>query len=46
MAEKNFSFPFDLGQVSILEYEHFGSDIGFDEVMKVRGKTALVGSAT
>lgn len=36
MAEKNFSFPFDLGHVSILKYEHLGTDIGFEEVMKVR----------
>lgn len=38
MAESNFSFPFDLNHLSILKYEHLGKDIGFDEVMRVRGK--------
>ncbi len=37
MAENNFTFPFDLNHLSILKYEHLGKDIGFDEVMRVRG---------
>jgi MAP3K TRAFs-binding domain len=37
MAENNFSFPFDLNHLSIVKYEHLGKDIGFDEVMRVRG---------
>jgi hypothetical protein len=50
MAENNFSFPFDLNHLSIVKYEHLGKDIGFDEVMRVRGIlkdkiTVLLGSA-
>jgi hypothetical protein len=37
MAENNFSFPFDLNHLSILKYEHLGKDIGYGEVMRVRG---------
>ncbi len=37
LAENNFSFPFDLNHLSILKYEHLGKDIGFTEVMRVRG---------
>ena len=37
LAEKNFSFPFDLNHLSILKYEHLGKEIGFKEVMRVRG---------
>ncbi|MBR1121612.1 DUF4071 domain-containing protein [Bradyrhizobium lablabi] len=49
MAENSFSFPFDLNHLSILKYEHLGKEIGFDEVMRVRGVlvdkiTALMGS--
>lgn len=36
MAENNFSFPFDLNHLSILKYEHLGTDIGYAEVMRVR----------
>ncbi len=36
LAEKNFSFPFDLNHLSILKYEHLGKEIGFKEVMRVR----------
>ena len=36
IAEKNFSFPFDLNHLSILKYEHLGKEIGFKEVMRVR----------
>jgi hypothetical protein len=36
LAEKNFSFPFDLNHLSILKYEHLGKEIGFTEVMRVR----------
>ena len=38
LAEKNFSFPFDLNHLSILKYEHLGKEIGFTEVMRVREK--------
>src|SRR5262245_13032389 len=38
MAEKGFAFPFDLNHVSILKYEHMGKEIGYREVMKVRGE--------
>ena len=49
LAEKNFSFPFDLNHLSILKYEHLGKEIGFKEVMRVRGIlkekiTTLMGS--
>ena len=49
LAEKNFSFPFDLNHLSILKYEHLGKEIGFTEVMRVREKlkekiTALMDS--
>lgn len=36
LAEKNFSFPFDLNHLSILKYEHLGKEIGYQEVMRVR----------
>jgi hypothetical protein len=36
MAESNFSFPFDLNHLSILKYVHLGTEIGFQEVMRVR----------
>ena len=39
LAEKNFSFPFDLNHLSILKYEHLGKEIGFKEVMRVRERT-------
>jgi hypothetical protein len=38
MAENGFKFPFDLNHVSILRYEHLGPQIGYDEVMRVRGE--------
>ena len=49
LAEKNFSFPFDLNHLSILKYEHLGKEIGFTEVMRVREAlkdkiTTLMGS--
>jgi MAP3K TRAFs-binding domain len=37
LAENSFSFPFDLNHLSILKYEHLGKEIGFTEVMRVRG---------
>ena len=36
LAEKGFSFPFDLNHLSILKYEHLGKEIGYTEVMRVR----------
>lgn len=35
LAEKNFSFPFDLSHLSIMRYEHLGKDIGASEAKKV-----------
>jgi MAP3K TRAFs-binding domain len=48
MAENGFAFPFDLNHLTILKYEHLGKDIGYDEVMRMRGElkkriAALVG---
>lgn len=37
MAEKQFKLPFDTNHISTIPYEHLGTDIGFDEVMRVRG---------
>jgi hypothetical protein len=37
IAENQFAFPFDLNHVAITQYEHLGKDIGFSEVMRVRG---------
>jgi hypothetical protein len=34
LAEKNFSFPFDLSHLSILRYEHLGTDIGASEARR------------
>lgn len=34
MAEKEFAFPFDLSHLSILKYEHLGSDIGAGEARR------------
>ena len=36
MAENNFNFPFDLGHLSILKYEHLGKEIGYGEVLRVK----------
>ena len=36
MAENNFKFPFDLGHISILQYEHLGKEIGYGEVLRVK----------
>jgi hypothetical protein len=38
LADRNFSFPFDLNHLSILKYEHLGKEIGFQEVMRVRNE--------
>ena len=35
MAEKEFTFPFDVAHLSILRYEHLGPDIGASEARKV-----------
>src|SRR4051794_6245132 len=37
MAETNFGFPFDLSHLSILKYEHLGKEIGYGEVLRVKG---------
>jgi tetratricopeptide (TPR) repeat protein len=36
IAEKGFSFPFDLNHLSILKYEHLGKEIGYGEVLKIK----------
>ena len=36
MAEQSFAFPFDLNHLSIAKYTHLGSEIGFQEVMRMR----------
>lgn len=38
IAENKFAFPFDLNHVSITTYEHLGKEIGFREVMRMRGE--------
>lgn len=35
MAEKEFTFPFDITHLSILRYEHLGKDIGAGEAQRV-----------
>jgi hypothetical protein len=45
MAESKFSFPFDLNHLSILKYEHLGTDIGFSEAVRVQ-KTLVTRIAT
>ena len=37
IAEAQFTFPFDLNHLLIEKYEHMGKDIGFSEVMRMRG---------
>jgi MAP3K TRAFs-binding domain len=38
MAESNFKFPFDLSHLSMLMYEHLGKEIGYGEVVRVKGE--------
>jgi hypothetical protein len=43
MAENKFTIPFDANHIVVRHYEHLGSDIGFDETMRMRGElTTLV----
>jgi hypothetical protein len=35
MAENDFAFPFDISHLSIIRYEHLGSDIGASEAKRV-----------
>src|SRR5262249_53281009 len=35
MAENEFAFPFDISHLSIIRYEHLGSDIGASEAKAV-----------
>src|SRR4051794_10112814 len=35
MAEKEFTFPFDVARLNILRYEHLGPDIGASEARRV-----------
>lgn len=35
MAENDFAFPFDISHLSIMRYEHLGSDIGASEAKRV-----------
>ena len=36
ISEKELKYPFDLDHVVIRKYEHLGSDIGYDEVLRFR----------
>jgi hypothetical protein len=36
MAENDFAFPFDIGHLSIMRYEHLGKDIGASEAERVK----------
>jgi hypothetical protein len=38
IAERDLKYPFDLNHIVIRSYEHLGKDIGFDEVMRMRGE--------
>ena len=38
MAESNFKFRFDLSHLSMLMYEHLGREIGYAEVVRVKGE--------
>jgi hypothetical protein len=40
MAEKEFSFPFDVARLNILRYEHLGPDIGAGEAARVAAELA------
>jgi hypothetical protein len=37
IAEDKFAFPFDINHLSITKYEHMEKEIGFREVMRMRG---------
>jgi hypothetical protein len=37
IAADTFAFPFDLNHLNIIKYEHFGKDIGYGEVKRMRG---------
>lgn len=36
IAEKEFKDPFDISHIVIRPYEHLGTDIGYDEVLRMR----------
>ena len=38
IAESQFKDPFDLNHIVVRSYTHLGPDIGFDEVMRMRGE--------
>lgn len=38
IAESQFKDPFDINHIVIRSYTHLGPDIGFDEVMRMRGE--------
>jgi len=38
IADKGFSFPFDLGHLAILKYEHLGTGIEFREVLRMQNE--------
>jgi hypothetical protein len=40
MAENQFTFPFDVAHLSILPYEHLGSDIGAGEAERMKTELA------
>ena len=43
MAESKFTIPFDANHLVVRHYEHQGRDLGFDEVIRIRGElTTLI----
>jgi hypothetical protein len=45
IAERQFSSPFDVNHIAIRKYEHLGTDIGFDEAMRMQQELkALMGA--
>ena len=36
IADNGFSFPFDLGHLLILKYDHLGPDVGFQEALRMQ----------
>ena len=38
IADNGFKFPFDLGHLLILKYEHLGPDVGFAEALRMQAE--------
>ncbi len=45
IAESGFKIPFDVTHILVQHYMHLGPDIGFDEVMRMRGVLESLASA-